>query len=72
MDANKFSEEDKEKVTEFLNLVATHARFNLDTNELINYFKALAYMQQKILPKIDAHILEVKKVVENNSQEDKE
>ncbi len=72
MDANKFSEEDKEKVTEFLNLVATHARFDLDTNELINYFKALAYMQQKILPKIDAHILEVKKVVENNSQEDKE
>jgi len=70
MDKMKFTEEDKEKVVEFLNLVAKHAKFKLETSELIKYFKALAHMQQTILPKINANILEVVKVVE--SEEGKE
>jgi len=71
MDKMKFTKEDKEKVTEFLNLVAKHAKFELDTNQVISYFKALAHMQSSILPKIDANILEVVRVVEPEPEEKK-
>ena len=71
----KFKQEDKEKMVEFLNLVAQHAEFKVNTEELIKYFKALAHMQQVVLPKVEANILEVIKVVEqedNKSGEDSE
>jgi len=64
----RFNEEDKQKLVEFLNLVAKHARFNLDTSELIQYFKNLSYMQQRILPKIEANIFEIRRVVETAEQ----
>lgn len=60
----KFTEDDKKKVIEFLNMVAKHATFELNTPDLINYFKLLSFMQQTVLPKIDANTLEIKKVVE--------
>jgi hypothetical protein len=60
----KFNEADYQKASEFLNMVAKTATFSLNTVELINYFKLLAHMQQFILPKINANILEVIKVVE--------
>jgi glutamate synthase domain-containing protein 3 len=60
-----FTEEDKQKVTQYLNMVAKHAKFELNTQELIEYFKLLSHMQQKIMPKLDANILEITKVVEN-------
>ena len=60
----KFTEEDKKRVIEFLNAVAKYAKFEVSTDELISYFKSLAHMQQVILPKIEANILEVVKVVE--------
>jgi hypothetical protein len=65
----QFNEEDKQKVIEFLNLVAKHAKLELNTGELIQYFKALSYMQQKLIPKIEANILEVKRVVETKEGE---
>lgn len=68
---NSFKEEDKQKFIEFLNLIAKKAQFNLNTQEIINYFSLLNHMQKVMLPKIDNHILEVKKVVES-SQESKE
>ena len=68
MTGMNFDEEDKKKVVEFLNLVGKHAKFNLDTVELIQYFKVLSHMQQKIIPKIDANILEVKRVIEAKEQ----
>lgn len=58
----RFSEEDKQKVVEFLNQVATHARFDVNTSELISYFKNLSFMQQVLLPKINANILEIKQI----------
>lgn len=64
-----FTEEDQKKVAEYLNSVAKNAKFNLSTTELIEYFKLLSYMQQQILPKINANILEVKKVVEAKKEE---
>ena len=68
MDQMKFTKEDKDKVTEFLNLIGKHAEFKVNTSELISMFKLLAHMQQAILPKIDSHILEVIKVVESKEK----
>lgn len=59
-----FNEEDKQKFVDFLNVIAKSAKFEFKTEEVINYFKLLAHMQQKILPKLDANILEVKRVIE--------
>ena len=70
MDSNKFTKEDKEKVIEFLNLVAKHARFDMNTQELIAYFKSLSFMQQVLLPKVEANILEVMRVVESENAEE--
>jgi hypothetical protein len=66
-----FTEEDKQKFVDFLNSVAKNAKFEFKTDELISYFKLLAYMQSQILPKIDSNILEVKRVVENKEPEKK-
>ena len=55
-----FTEQDKEKLIEFLNMVASHAEFKMNTSQLIEYFKLLSYMQSNIIPKINSHILEVK------------
>jgi len=63
----RFTEEDKQKLIEFLNLIAKNAKFTLDTAEVIQYFKSLSYMQQRILPKIEANIFEIKKVVESDA-----
>ena len=59
-----FNEDDKLKMVEYLNMVAKHARLDLDTQEIIQYFKLLSHMQQRVLPKIEANILEVKRVIE--------
>ena len=59
-----FKEEDKKKVVEFLNHVARHGKFTHNVQELIEFYKLLNFMQTEILPKIDANILEITKVVE--------
>ena len=61
---NSFTEDDKQKVIELLNMVATHAEFKLSTQELIKYFGLLSYAQKQLIPKIEANILEVKRVIE--------
>lgn len=66
---NKFNEDDKKKVIQYLNLIAKKARFNMDTQELIDYYKLLNYMQVELLPKIDANIFEVKSIKEDNKEE---
>jgi hypothetical protein len=58
----KFNEEDKQKFIDFLNMIADKATFNLNTSEIINYFKLIQHMQVSILPKINANILEIKKI----------
>jgi len=64
----KFNEEDKQKVIDFLNITAKHAEFKFNTTEIIQYFKLLSFMQQQLLPKIEANILEVKRVVQATEQ----
>ena len=66
---NKFTEDDKLKFVEFLNSIAKNAKFELNTQELINYFKLLNHMQASILPKLEANIMEIKKVVEAKPEE---
>ena len=72
MSEMNFNEEDKQKVIEFLNMNAKSAKFEFNTQEMIQYYKLLSHMQQKILPKIDANILEVKRVIEPKSEGNKE
>lgn len=60
MDPKKhFGEEDKQKVVQFLNMVAKNATFEMKTTEIIEYFKLLSWMQQSLLPKIESHYFEV-------------
>lgn len=61
---NKFSEEDKAKVVQYLNYVATKAEFNMKTDDIIKYYKLLSYMQTELLPKIEANIFEIKSIKE--------
>ncbi len=68
---NKFNEDDKKKLVEFLNMIAQKASFQLDTKEIISYYKLLSFMQQELLPKLDANIMEVVAVHEDSSEEDK-
>lgn len=65
MDPSKhFGEEDKKKLVQYLNLVAKHARFDVSTNELIEYFKLLNWMQSSLIPKVEANYFEIKKYIE--------
>jgi len=57
-----FTDDDKKKFIEFLNFVHDKAKWEIDTKEVLAFFKLMAYMQQSILPKIDANILEIKEV----------
>lgn len=73
---NKFTEDDKKKTIEFLNFVANKAILKeVSVQESIEWFKLLSFMQQTLLPKLDANILEVLRVVEpkeeNKSESDK-
>lgn len=69
MPENAFTESDKQKLIEFLNMVAKHATFSLKTEEVIVYFKLLAHMQQVVVPKVSAHVFEVVRVVEASKDE---
>lgn len=72
MNPGSFTEEDKQKFIDFLNIIAKNATFNgLKTEDIIKHFQLLAYMQQSILPKITANILEISKVVEAPLEEPK-
>lgn len=62
---NKFTEEDKKKIIEFMNFVAKKAEFTCNTGEIIEYFKLLNYMQTTILKKIDANIFEIVGINQN-------
>lgn len=66
---NAINKEDKEKFIEFLNFVASKAKFAMNTKEVIHYFRLLNYMQQTLLPKLEANRLEVVAVHETKEVE---
>ena len=65
----KFTEDDKKKLVEFLNFVAKNASFTVNTQQIIEYFKLLNFMQQNLLAKVDKNILEVIAVHEAKGSE---
>ena len=64
MTGQSFTEEDRDKLIDFLNHIAKKAEFRHNTEEALQYVRLLSHMQQVIIPKINANILEVKNVVE--------
>lgn len=65
MNKNSFTRKDRESLIEFLNEIAKHARFNnMSVDDIIKHYKGLSFVQTILLPKIDAHIMEVVEVVE--------
>lgn len=66
---HKFTEDDKQKFIDFLNFIAERATFpDWKTADSIKHFKLLAHMQQSILPKIEANIFEIKRVIDTAEQ----
>ena len=65
---DKFNQEDKAKVIQYVNYVATKAEFNMKTDDIIKYYKLLSYMQSELLPKIEANIFEVKSIKEDGEK----
>ena len=69
---NNFTEDDKKKLIDFLNAVANKASFkDMNVQDIIAFFKLLSHMQTVLLPKIDANILEVLRVVEAAPESEK-
>jgi len=66
---NKFTDDDKQKVIQFLNFIAGKAKFDVNTHEIIEYFKLLNHMQKHIIPKIDSNILEIVAVHDAKGEE---
>ena len=64
MKPNSFNEKDKEKVINFLNMVAQHAKFEFNVDQTIKFYGLLAHMQTEILKKIDSNILEIRQYIE--------
>jgi hypothetical protein len=65
----KFNQDDKEKLIKFLNFIAKKSQFNVNTQEIIEYFKLLTHMQQVILPKVDKNILEIVEIIEEEEND---
>lgn len=66
-----FNEDDKKQVIAFLNFVAKNAIFkDINTQECIEYYRLLSYMQSSLLPKVEANILEIHKVNEAPQKEE--
>lgn len=65
MNGKHFTEDDKKKFIEFLNFVAKNAKFGeMNVEGILSFTKLLNHMQVAILPKINDHILEIKRVIE--------
>ena len=61
----KLTENDKKKTVEFINFIASHAKFNdLSTQDIILYYGLLSFIQKALIPKIEANILEVEALIE--------
>lgn len=54
-----FTEEDVTKIVKFNNFIAKHAKFTVDTAELVEYYKLLGWFQSTLTTKVKDHIFEV-------------
>lgn len=59
------TENDKKKTIEFVNFIAVHAKFSdMTTQDIIQYYGLLSFVQKTLIPKLEANILEVEQVIE--------
>jgi hypothetical protein len=66
------TKDDKDKLIKYINFVATNARFkNLSTQQVIDYYGMLSFVQKILLPKLEANILEIEQIIEDKSEESK-
>ena len=54
-----FREEDYNVISNFVNFVTRNAQFRVDVKQSIELYNYLSKIQTNVLPKIEAHILEV-------------
>ena len=67
----KFNKEDKENFIHFVNFVYKHAEFNkLSAKDTVTFAKLINYMETKVLPKIDANMLEIIDVINNEDNKE--
>ena len=59
-----FSERDSDNLIKLLNFMNDHATFTLTNKQAIEWYGYLAWAQKDLLPKIQAHVLEIGKVKE--------
>lgn len=72
MNRQNFTKEDHQKLIDFLNFVAKNAKFNeIQVKEMIEFVKLLGHVQN-LVPKVEANILEVIKVVKASQEANKE
>ena len=65
-----FNEKDEARLVEFLNFVATNAKFDgMDVKGIIEFHRLLSWSQQELLPKVKDNILEVKRVIDAPKEE---
>ena len=60
---NSINTEDLKKLVDYINMTASKAEFKMNTNEIIKYFQLLTFVQKTLIPKLEANIVEVSRVV---------
>jgi hypothetical protein len=60
-----FTEDDKKKLVDFINFIATKAKLSdISIQENIKFYGLLSFIQKELIPKIDRNILEIIQVNE--------
>lgn len=71
MKKDSFTQDDKERLVKFLNFLGTKAKFDgLSVQDVIDGYSHIAWAQTVLLKKVDAHIMEITRVIEDEPQED--
>jgi len=68
-----FTEKDQENLVDFFNFISKKAKFSdMSIQDSILLVKLLGKVQKEILPKIEKHIFEVKRVIEKPQEQSTE
>lgn len=67
---HSFEEADVEQFAKLLNLMHEHVN-GLDGKKAFEYFKLMSWAQQKMMPKIKAHVLGEPKIHESEEEQPK-
>ena len=63
----QFTEADIKKLQNLMNLVITRAEFRLSINDFVDVWNSLEWVKTDLIPKMSAHIFEVKSVKKKTS-----